>query len=73
MLTAKRKVFTKGLTCPFADREFTCLKTACKDCQVYLEAIEKANSNLCPFCGADNDVYLEMLGTDCGCGGDYGS
>ena len=46
------------------DEERYCDNRDCRGCQTCLDAIGKANEELCPVCGADIKVWREVFGED---------
>jgi len=51
----------KGTFCPFDEKRF-CQEGECQGCQVYLDAVAKANDGLCPVCGAEKELWAELFG-----------
>lgn len=55
----------KGTFCPYDENKF-CQEGICKGCQIYLDALSKADKELglCPVCGCDVKVWAEMFGEE---------
>jgi len=57
----------KGTFCLFSDESLFCQEGDCKNCHIFIHAIETASGNLCPLCGADVDVWQEVFGEEHKC------
>ena len=64
----------KGTWCLYKENLF-CQEGDCRGCQVFYDAVGKANEELglCPVCGADTKVWKELFGEEHYCDPEWGN